>query len=495
MTQKGKEDEGSDILSDSLLNPQNIGKEFELFQFNTENADLFYSENAKDYVGPSDEEIDNADENQCKKYIEELKQAYGKGEKPGKMDKTHSELQNLVDLINSTGTYYEIHSEIGYTAPKYNEVKAKVEGGDPNFSKYLIQFKTESERSENGVSANQALPTLTLGEKIEDKYFYLFKNTALTDDERIQKLNEKKAKKQAFNNTKDVRKKIENILERKDKVINLIEDLVAGRGPDTPDISQVRDRAKSDIQTELNTAPKTENSELGQNADWENKLNGLDKENEINNFKNKLITEIKNIRTRKESGSKLDKLLAEAKSKENYEELEPVMKNIAKFSRTTAYKNKKTEIEAQQRRLQDYDPTGKKYAKTVHTIIGEALSEVSLNEQDLGDKIKKDLKDLKDNNISDKQKIKGIEEAALKKIGETNANKKFKLIKDKADKAISSNDKTKIDEAKTEINNFLAIDDIYFQAKNTEAQQLLKCLNIPNQHNNGGDKDNSSNFP
>ncbi|CAI2162231.1 12455_t:CDS:2 [Funneliformis geosporum] len=80
-------------------------------------------------------------------------------------------------------------------------------------------------------------------------------------------------------------------------------------GPDIPDrtpppnqnISQVRDQAKSEIRTELNTAPKTENSELGQNADWESKLNGLDKENEINNFKNNLITKIKNIRTRKES--------------------------------------------------------------------------------------------------------------------------------------------------------------------------------------------------
>nr|CAG8605047.1 5326_t:CDS:2 [Entrophospora candida] len=442
--QNGKEEEGSDVLYDSLLNHKNKDNAFHNFKPIEESS---YTELIDyDTERPSDNEIDEADENQC-----------------------------LVNLVNSTGTYYEICDEENYnnrwnnlpaevkkgiegssfttpynfdnhtskgnlsdqeyndeidkwkkindhdTLRKYKELKAKVEGGDPKFSKYLTQFKA----------------------KVKEI------------------LNEKKAKKQDFYNTKNTREKIKNILKCKDEVIKLIEDLVAGGGPNQ-NISQLREKAKNDIQAELDKNPPVVDSELGH--------------------------AIETARAKKESGDKLKRLIANGKVKNNYEELETILKEIHKdFSETPAYRTEKAEIDALEKKMQDLDPTGKKYAKTVQSYIEAKLSAVGLKEQDLTSENKKDFKDLKENKISDKTKLNQIRSKALEDIGKVDATKKLEALQSKVQTALDSKNQGKIDAAKVEVNNFISkvANNVYYKEKETAARALLTRLEKPNQQNDG----------
>ena len=402
---------------------------------------------------------------------------------------------------------------------KYKEIVNKI-STEQQYKKYETELNNKIAGGSGGVRADEDLNSLAAGlEKINEEEISNGGDGDGPDSNDTKRRNKKAASRAAL-------KQRNKVLKLRGEIVEWFESLDTGNGKDkyicdychqnfnkktnppliqsgknycsqdcankakgNNDIPQLRTQTITDIQTELDKKPEVKDNELGSYSDWKNKINGLNDKDKINSFKGEVIGEINKVRAKKGNSEELVKLIDEAETKDDFSELNEIMKKIHKFFASSAYKENRVRIDKLEEKLQDLSSESD-FVNSVKNQIETGLSDAGLEEGDLGEESKRDFNKLKNGEISIKAEVRKARDRIIEDIGKTHANKEFKKLEEFVDKAIKSGDSTKIEEAKTKIIEFSDKDNEFYKAK--DVSKLLEKLSN-NQRNDGSS--NSNSFP
>ena len=236
----------------------------------------------------------------------------------------------------------------------------------------------------------------------------------------------------------------------------------------TNNLAQLRQSAISAIQSALNSEPKLNNSDLLTDCqNWENIIKQTILESEINEFKQKVLTDIENKRKNKQESTARDKKINQAHTTE--EKINLLGEMGSSLGEHTSEQQTKLE--------QIKDSLAVNPAQLREAIQKEITTQMTafkIKETDLSSAVKTQLEQLK--NETNSTKIREIEKAVTQEVGGKYAEQTITSLEQRIDAVIKSKEKVKIQELKTELLKIIGSSNAFLQAKKSQVQALLQKL-------------------
>jgi hypothetical protein len=139
-----------------------------------------------------------------------------------------------------------------------------------------------------------------------------------------------------------------------------------------------------------------------------------------------------------------------------------------------SYEDKKEEIKKIKVEIAQDNPAD--YRNKFLNSLPSKITQYNLSQDELDVETKTEIKKLE--HETDPNKLVEREVKIIQKIGQQGATKKITTFKKKINKVLDFNNKTKIDELKKQLIEFMKSNNIYYQAKKNEARELLRQLEI-----------------
>lgn len=377
------------------------------------------------------------------------------------------------------------------TVKNYQALVNKV-ANEAKYSKHKTKFEEESNKEVNGAKANQDLAACGTPAKIADADILSYADAALA------------RKKTIKDNFKNIRQLKTKILARKQAVIDLIEDLVKNEGQklkcpqcnlefDTlPEVwngvnycsqacsekakqggslSQAKTAAIQAINNALSQGPAVATSELDTDyRNWETKINGFNKAEEVNNFKDLVLANIKQKREQKKSNEEIDQLADNLPNKSGSELIND-LKKLAGYEEKTHYQTKKTVINQAEDKAWTEDAT--RFKNLVQEIVEAKMAKCGIAGTELGNEEKKIYLKIKNQKHNDKDQLKKDRQKLVAFVGNKEIEKKINNLQQEVNSANSEEEKKKV---KTKLLTLLHEDNIYVESHKKEIRSLIQKL-------------------
>ncbi|CFW92883.1 protein of unknown function [endosymbiont DhMRE of Dentiscutata heterogama] len=256
----------------------------------------------------------------------------------------------------------------------------------------------------------------------------------------------------------------------------------------TPDNhEQTKTDAIQKINETLNQEPKILSSELGSDyANWEAKINSFSKIDEINNFRDKVLANIRSKRQNKEKESKLNEEIKNAQNKSG-EDLEKELEKMEENEGSEAYKKKEEEIKKLNEKLAQENP--ELYRQKVINVLTRKMEKWEIDESELSVELKEEWNKLKSGENINTTQVDEINQKLTQFVGSTGAEKSLTKLLNQAQVALKSGQKTEIDKAKNDLLDFLKSTNVYeknvVSARESDIEKMIKDLENYSSQNAG----------
>ncbi|MCE8163242.1 MAG: hypothetical protein I3273_02605 [Candidatus Moeniiplasma glomeromycotorum] len=242
-------------------------------------------------------------------------------------------------------------------------------------------------------------------------------------------------------------------------------------------LTQIRSQVISTIQQALNLDPKINNSDLlSDYQDWEKIIQQTSSESEINQFKEKVLSDIKNQRKIKRESAARDQKINQAHTAE--EKVKLLKEMGSSLGELTPEQEAKLE--------QVKDDLSINLSQLRDAIQKEIICHLTasgVQAENLDPATKNQWKSLK--NETDSVKIRVIEKQLIQAIGEKGVGLKITSLTQQVDTILKNKQKTKIQEAKNKLLELISSPNRFIQTKKSQFQALLQKLEqgVQNQNN------------
>lgn len=248
-------------------------------------------------------------------------------------------------------------------------------------------------------------------------------------------------------------------------------------------LQTLKAQAISDINVALNQTPPLTNSDLSSKyQNWESKINNLSDEAQINFLKTSVLFDIQDQRKEKIKKQTTDEVseiinsnLQKAQNPDaTIQDKKEALVENEKYEGQSAYEDAKTKEQIKNLKKEVARDNLAEYRNKIISDLATKLKINRLKESELDSETKSEIEMLK--NEIDPDKLVEKEVKITQKISQQGATKKITRFEKKIEAALESNDKTEIDKLKKQLIEFMQSNNVYYQAKKKEAQQLLKQL-------------------
>jgi hypothetical protein len=245
------------------------------------------------------------------------------------------------------------------------------------------------------------------------------------------------------------------------------------------DLAVLKSAAIAEINEELLKEPEIKNSELEpSDQNWETAIQNSTEDSQIKLIKSQVLADIKNKRADKEEENEILSLLAQAETKNDYEELAEVISEIKKLFSTNTYQKHEQEIDQQEARLKQLN--SQKYQKNFGDLLDQLAKDGGLNDSNTDAETKKALEKAKNSGKPEDKK------AAEEQIAQNVAKNDLVDVLTKISKRLEKGSLT-TEEQETFIEKLLEITTknryakSAYQAQKSEVDRILAKLRGKNQ--------------
>ncbi|KLL02533.1 MAG: hypothetical protein MRERC_1c143 [Mycoplasmataceae bacterium RC_NB112A] len=262
---------------------------------------------------------------------------------------------------------------------------------------------------------------------------------------------------------------------------------------DKPDLTLLKNESVSAIKIALNQTPLLTNADLSpEHQDWENRISNLSEEGQINLLKNRILMDIQDRRNEKIKNTKsrdareiINSNLQNAQSPEStIQDKEKALADNEKYEGQVVYEDAKVKEKTKNLKKEIARAKFYEYLNKVISDLDAKLKRNHLKEKDLEKETQNLIQELRNQKITDPSQLVETEIKITQAIFKEGAAKKIITFKKWAKNALKSNDETKINELKKELNEFIKSNNVYYQAKKMEARKLLEKLESHSTTNN-----------
>lgn len=245
--------------------------------------------------------------------------------------------------------------------------------------------------------------------------------------------------------------------------------------PPPPDLPALRQQAIQAIKNAL----QGENFNLT-NSNWESQIQTANSPEAIRQIEGAVLADIDNKRQEQQKVQKLDGLLRQGQATNDPTQLATIFKQIQNLSNTDAYRNKKTEIDALEKKLQELNP--QKYQETVQESVQEQLDDKGIKEKDLSSENQEKWQQLKnkDGQLTP-EKIKEFKDEIIQEANQKAAENELEELLAKHQEAKTPNQKNLI---KNEILKFISENEYQKKAYEKNKKKVNEILGLATEQKN-----------
>ena len=240
--------------------------------------------------------------------------------------------------------------------------------------------------------------------------------------------------------------------------------------------------------------PEITDNDLGPYQDWKAKLAELNNLTDIADFQTKLLLHIQNLRQAKRE---------EQRNTENFEKLnnpnateqekEEALNDIEKNEGQQSYEKNRDKVEKAKKEMAKRKAT--EYRNKAFANITAKLTKYGVEENELDNQTKQEIKQLKNGEITEAEKLVEAEMRIIQKIGNKGAEKKITYFIQETEVVLKNKDEAKKENLKIELEEFIHSNNIYYQSQRTQAEALLNRFQNNQNQNNAPLHSSPSDFP
>ncbi|KLL04638.1 MAG: hypothetical protein MRERV_15c002 [Mycoplasmataceae bacterium RV_VA103A] len=247
----------------------------------------------------------------------------------------------------------------------------------------------------------------------------------------------------------------------------------------TPDNhEQAKTDAIQKINEALNQEPKILSSELAPDyQNWEAKINSFSKVDEINNFRDKVLADIRSKRQSKEKESKLNEEIQNAQNKSG-EDLKKELEKMEENEGDKSYQKYEEQIKKLNEKLAQENP--QLYRQKAINVLTKKMEKWEIDENELSVELKEEWDKLKSGENINTTQVDEINQKLTQFVGSTGAEKTLAKLLTQAQTALKSGQKTEIEKAKNDLLDFLKSTNVYEKnvasARESDVEKMIKDL-------------------
>jgi hypothetical protein len=241
-----------------------------------------------------------------------------------------------------------------------------------------------------------------------------------------------------------------------------------------------RDKAIEEINTALNQEPKLTNFDLILRYQiWEEKINRMTEEAEINSYKDKVLTHIQSQRKNKKVAEEVNENLRKATNPNaTIQDKKDALENLDKNEGEQALEDNKEETKQIKQEVAEDNPN--EYRDKLIIDLDKKLTANGLKESDLDSETRQELKELKDKQDWKSDQLVETELKIVEKIGKKGAEKKMDNLTYQVETVKNEGKKEWLKEQLLEI---IHSNNVYYLEHKDQAQILLKKLEASSSQN------------